>query len=322
MPFGLAFAVGWSRSRALKSLICAAALPAALLGAGAQSSSSVGIDTQLLLRDLQVLSSDDMQGRLIGSPGGIKARGYIVERFKALGLDPFSGSYVQPFALQHGANVVGRIRGLRQPAMYIVVSAHYDHVGVRGGQIYNGADDNASGTAALMALAAEFKQHPPEHSIIFAAFDGEEEGLVGSHAFVQHPPVELSAIAINVNLDMIGRDPKGNLFAVGTFLNPFLKPYVDRVASTAPVHLLIGHDNPAQKGVEDWTKDSDHWSFQQAKIPAIYLGDEDFAQHHEPTDDYETITTEFFVGATKTALALVKEFDRNLDEINRARSAR
>jgi len=312
--------------------MCAAAIPAAVLAGSAQSTFSAGIDTQLLLRDLQVLSSDDMQGRLIGSPGGIKARGYIVERFKAIGLDPFSGSYLQPVVLtldgrggrgeQHGANVVGRIRGLPQPALHIVVSAHYDHVGVRGGQIYNGADDNASGTAALMALAADFKQRPPAHSIIFAAFDGEEEGLVGSREFVQPPPVELAAIAVNVNLDMIGRDPKGNLFAVGTFLNPFLKPYVDRVARTAPVHLVVGHDNPAQKGVEDWTKDSDHWSFQQAKIPAIYLGDEDFAQHHEPTDDYETITPEFFVGATKTALALVRELDRNLDDIIRARSAR
>jgi uncharacterized protein with GYD domain len=278
------------------------------------------IDSAQLLHDLQVLSSDDMQGRQVDTPGGARARAYVIERFKAAGIKPFGASYEQPFTFagrdaaagdRHGVNVIGHIDGTRQPARYIVVSAHYDHIGVRNGQVFNGADDNASGTAALFALGKYFSTHPPQHSLIFAAFDGEESGLRGSQAFVKQPPVDLSAIMVDVNMDMIGRDPNDKLFAVGTRLNPLLKPYLERVAAAAPVKLLFGHEDPSEK--EDWTKDSDHWSFQQAKIPAIYLGDEDFDQHHKATDDYETITYTFFIGATETALAVVKEFDANLE---------
>jgi len=287
------------------------------------------VDSAALLHDLQVLSADDMQGRQVDTPGGAKARAYVGERLTASGVQPFGDSLEAPFTFtggqggasgpRRGVNLIGRIDGTRQPPSFIVVSAHYDHIGIRNGVIFNGADDNASGTAALIAVAKYFSAHRPAHSIIVAAFDGEEAGLRGSRAFVQAPPVDAASIVVNVNLDMIGRDPDDKLFAVGTFLNPFLKPYLGRVAASAPVKLLLGHDDPNQKGVEDWTRDSDHWSFQQAKIPAIYLGDEDFDQHHKSTDDYETITYRFFVGATETAIAVVREFDANLDAIAQKR---
>jgi Zn-dependent M28 family amino/carboxypeptidase len=310
-------------------LVCAVAIAVWLVPAAAQSPrQSTVIDSAALLRDLQALSADDMQGRQVDTPGGAKARQYVLERFKAAGVKAFGDSYAAAFtfsagrgdsATRHGVNVIGRIDGTSQPGRYIVVSAHYDHIGVRNGQVFNGADDNASGTAALFALAKYFSTHPPQHSLIFAAFDGEEAGLRGSLAFVQRPPVELASIAIDVNMDMIGRDPADKLFAVGTFLNPLLRPYLEHVAAAAPVKLLLGHDDPDQKGVEDWTRDSDHWAFQQAAIPAVYLGDEDFEQHHKATDDYETMTYNFFIGAAETALLVVKEFDANLDVIARRR---
>jgi Zn-dependent M28 family amino/carboxypeptidase len=304
---------------------------AASLGLSAMqgSRSSAVIDRTALLRDLRVLSADGMQGRQIDTAGGARARDYVLGRLKASGLRPFGRAYTAPFtftaargespAAGRGVNVIGHIDGTLQPARYIVVSAHYDHIGVKNGQVFNGADDNASGTAALIALVAYFSAHPPQHSLIFAAFDGEEAGLRGSRAFVSNPPVDRSSIVVDVNMDMIGRDAAGRLFAVGTFLNPFLKPYLQRVADAAPVKLLFGHDDPGRRDVEDWTKDSDHWSFQQAGIPAIYLGDEDFAQHHKATDDYETMTYDFFVGAAETTLAVVREFDANLDAIARQR---
>ncbi len=114
---------------------------------------------------------------------------------------------------------------------------------------------------------------------------------------------------------MIGRDPNDKLFVVGTYLNPFLTPYIEHVAASAPVHLLIGHDHPKDPKVEDWTTDSDHWSFQQAGIPAIYLGDEDFAQHHQPTDDYATMTFDFYAKAVETSLSVIEEFDAHLEAI-------
>jgi Zn-dependent M28 family amino/carboxypeptidase len=299
------------------------------LGAGQASQGSGLLDGAALLRDLQVLSSDAMQGRQVDTPGGSNARRYLVVRFKASGLEAFGGSYETPFTFaadgrrgavtHHGVNVVGRVEGRRPSGPVIVVSAHYDHLGVRNGEIFNGADDNASGTAALLALAAYFHSHPPTHSLIFAAFDGEEAGLRGSRAFVANPPVARELIAIDVNMDMIGRDPNSRLFAVGTFLKPFLKPYLERVAATAPVSLLLGHDDPGQREVEDWTRDSDHWAFLEAGIPAVYLGDEDFDQHHKPTDDFETITPRFFVGAAETCLAVVQVFDANLEAVAAAR---
>jgi Zn-dependent M28 family amino/carboxypeptidase len=312
----------------VRALVVAIGVAGCALGLGAQNGRPGAlIDGPTLLKDLQALSSDQMQGRQVGTAGGARARDYVVARFRASGVAAFGGSYEAAFTFgasradvaseRHGVNVVGHIDGRLRPARYIVVSAHYDHLGVRNGQVYHGADDNASGTAALFAIAGYFRAHQPEHSLIFAAFDGEESGLQGSKAFVRQPPVDLSAIVTDVNLDMIGRDPDDKLFVVGTRLNPFLRPYLEDVAARAPVKLLFGHDDPTERGVEDWTRDSDHWSFQQAGVPAVYLGDEDFDQHHTPTDVYETMTYDFYIGATETSLAVVQKFDASLDDIAR-----
>ena len=284
---------------------------------------SAVIDAPAMLADLKALSADDMEGRRIGTPGGARARALIEARFKAAGLLPFGTAYRHPFtapagrgstAAVEGSNVIGHLDGSRTPKRYIVLTAHYDHVGVRNGQVFNGADDNASGTAALFAVAAYFRAHPLTHSIIVAAFDGEESGLLGAQAFVKSPPVDRGALAINVNLDMIGRDPANTLYVVGVTRQPWLRPYVERVAARAPVKLLMGHDKPGS-GQDDWTMDSDHWAFLQAGIPAIYLGVEDEKQHHQPTDDYETMTYGFYVGAVETAIQLIKELDVNLDRL-------
>jgi Zn-dependent M28 family amino/carboxypeptidase len=289
------------------------------------------IDSQQLLTDLRLLSADDMQGRQVDTPSGEKARAYVIERFKASGIAPFGEAYTQPFTFtqgrgatpteRHGVNVAGHIDGSRQPRHYILVTAHYDHIGVRNGQVFNGADDNASGTAALFAIGKYFAAHRPANSLLFVAFDGEESGLQGSRAFVRQPPVDAASLSIDLNADMIGRDPDDKLYVVGTFLQPLLKPYIEHVAAKAPVKLLIGHDDPAQRNVEDWTRDSDHYSFIQAKIPALYFGVEDFDQHHKATDDYETITYAFYVRAVETLVQVVQEFDANLDALIKQRAA-
>jgi Zn-dependent M28 family amino/carboxypeptidase len=287
------------------------------------------LDSQQLLRDLQTLSADDMQGRQVGTPGGAKARAYVLQRFKESGIQPFGGEFTQPFAFsggragnqaeRQGVNVVGRIDGKQPARRYIVVSAHYDHIGVRDGQVFNGADDNASGTAALFAIGKYFNEHRPANSLIVAAFDGEESGTRGSRAFVTAPPVAITSIAVNVNLDMIGRDPEDKLYAVGTYPYPFLKPYLERVAAAAPVKLLFGHDDPRRRDVEDWTRDSDHVAFHEVKIPFVYLGVEDFGQHHKATDDYETMSHDFYVRAVETAIRVIQEFDAHLDEIGKGK---
>jgi hypothetical protein len=290
------------------------------LAAARAAPSSMMFDAQVLLNDLKILSADDMQGRRVDTPGGEKARQFIVERFKASGIVPVGDSYLEPFTYApgvHGVNVVGLIPGNRVPQRYVIVSAHYDHLGVRNGAVFNGADDNASGAASLFTIGAYFKTHRPENSLLLVAFDAEEPGLKGSQAFVAGPPVDKSAIVADINIDMIGREANDRLFVVGVRRNPFLKPVIDAVAAKAPLKLITGHDDPSQKDIEDWSNDSDHASFQRAGIPAIYLGVEDYAHHHRPTDKYETISFDFYVRAVETSILVIDAFDKNLDTIAR-----
>jgi len=118
-------------------------------------------------------------------------------------------------------------------------------------------------------------------------------------------------------MDMIGRDPKDLLYVVGTRQQTFLKPMIERIAAKAPVTLVMGHDDPTEK--ENWTTDSDHAAFCQAKIPCLYFGVEDFDQHHRATDDFATMTHGFYVRAVETMLRAVEEFDKSLDEVEKAR---
>lgn len=274
------------------------------------------INASALLRDIQTLSADDMEGRGIGTPGGAKAREYVAKRFKESGIVPFKNDYLQPFEFTNranakisGVNVVGYIEGVKFKDKYIVVSAHYDHVGIQKGEIYNGADDDASGTSALFAIAEYFKKNKPQHLIIFAAFDGEESGLRGARAFVAAPPVAKESIVMNVNMDMVSRNDKNELYASGTYHNPQFKPTLEAIAKTSKIKLLLGHDRPEQKR-DDWTNQSDQGAFHAAKIPFIYFGVEDHPDYHKPTDDFANIQPEFYVRAVETILEATKAFDK------------
>ncbi len=293
--------------------------------------SSQLIDTTRLLADLRTLSSDQMAGRAMGTAGGARARAHLVERFRAVGLQAFPGGFEQPFVglppgagraeRPGGVNVVGYVPGIRAPSRYLVISAHYDHVGTRDGQVFNGANDNASGAAALAVMAEHFVRHRPETTMIFVAFDGEEVGMLGSRAFVRAPPVPRDALLLNVNADMIGRDASETLYVSGVALYPYFKPFVSRVAASAPVRLMMGYDAPGAPGKDNWTLQSDQWAFIEAGIPALYLGVEDYKDVHRPDDDYESMMPTFYVGAVETVIALLREFDTGADEIAASRRA-
>ncbi|HVK96283.1 MAG TPA: M28 family peptidase, partial [Flavisolibacter sp.] len=205
-------------------------------------------NAEQLIKDLQFLSSNELKGRLPGTPEMETARAYILNRFRQVGVDSFSTGIQQPFTFKirsdgsatTGVNIFGVIKGRKRPKDYIVVTAHYDHLGVLSGNIYNGANDNASGTAALFAIASYFKKNPPDHSIIIVALDAEEQGLQGAKKFVADPPVSLTQVLLNVNSDMIGRDVNNNLYAVGTYHYPYLKTYLDKVKSEGSINLLYG----------------------------------------------------------------------------------
>ncbi|WP_276497303.1 M28 family peptidase [Pontibacter litorisediminis] len=276
-------------------------------------------DAALLLRDVKVLSADSMQGRLSGTDGSHMAQEYILKRFEQLGLKPFNGSYKQHFSInskraqvEKATNLVGYIPGKSDKT--IVVTAHYDHVGQRDGDIYNGADDNASGVGALLAAAAHFTKHPPKHTLVFAALDGEELGLQGAKAFLDNPPLPLQHILLNVNMDMLSINQRGELYASGTYHYPQLKPYLQKVKPRKNARLLLGHDRP-EEGQNDWTRQSDHYRFHERGIPYVYFGVEDHPHYHKPTDDYKNINHTFYPDAAALVIDFLELMDTHLERL-------
>lgn len=276
-----------------------------------------------LFEDVRILAADDMEGRLVGSPGSASARAYLLERMRTIGLEPVSTTFEQPFEAQHdgatlnGVNLIGRIRGSGTSDRVLLIGAHYDHFGVRDGKVLNGADDNASGVAVLLSIAQAFARERPAHDVIFALWDAEEQGLYGAKAFVAAPSVPLSRIALNLNLDMMSRSDRNELWLAGAHHYPFLRARFERLVAHAPVTLRLGHDGPPWQGVDDWTDGSDHAIFHRKGIPFAYFGVEDYADYHQPTDDFAAIPKDFFARSAATAVSAARLFDRELDAIAR-----
>jgi hypothetical protein len=282
-------------------------------------------DSAQLMTDLSVLAADSMEGRATGTPGGARARRYLQARVAAIGLDTLRTGALQRFPPPEGAtgeaaNVLGFIAGRARPGRVILITAHYDHLGVRNGQVYNGADDNASGTAALLAIATWFRRHPPASTMMFVALDGEEEGLLGASAFLKARAVNPDSILIDVNLDMVSRSEKGELFAVGPKRYPGLATYLARTACTAPVALMLGHDQ-GWSSSEDWTSQSDQGVFHAIGIPFVYFGVEDHPDYHQPTDDVPRIDPAFFVGSSRAITLFVALLDADPAAAEGARAA-
>ena len=281
------------------------------------------VDSERLMNAVATLADPKLEGRAAGSPGGLAARAWVLERFKAAGLHPISGSYVFPFTFTRmtmngrvngeGANVLGMCVGTDPKLPFFVVSAHYDHLGVRNGEIYPGADDDASGVAVILELAHFCQKTPFRRSIVFAAFDAEEAGLQGARVFLDQGPVPKERIGLDLNLDMVSRSDKREIFIAGTYHTPDLKPPLEEVAKRAPITVLFGHDKPKALagGVDDWTNQSDHGPFHAAKIPFVYFGVEDHADYHKPTDTADKINRGFFVDVAETILDALIALDRS-----------
>jgi hypothetical protein len=290
------------------------------------------VDRDRLMADVTRLSSSHMEGRRTGSPGGLEARAWIAGEFRAMGVQPAGDDgYLQRFTFTHfsikrlflpgpaetrytdAANVLARIDGSLAGAKPIVISAHYDHLGSVGQDIFHGADDNASGVAVLLALARHLRTSPLRHPTIVAAFDAEELGVEGAQAFLQSRPEARTAL-LNVNLDMVSRSDRNEIFASGTHHYPQFKPLLQDVQTRARVKVLFGHDRPIYRsgGVEDWTRSSDHAVFHAAGIPFVYFGVEDHPDYHAPSDTADKIDREFFGNVADMIADAVRTFDARL----------
>jgi Zn-dependent M28 family amino/carboxypeptidase len=273
-------------------------------------------DEEALLKHVESLSSDAFEGRRTGTKGASKARKYIINQFHSLKIKPLSKSFQQPFSFINkrkqydGVNVLGFVKGSICPKKYIIISAHYDHEGVKNGKVYNGADDNASGISALFAFAEYFKKYPPKHSVVLAAFDAEELGLQGSKYYINNPIVPLKDIIINLNMDMISRSNKKELYVAGTSVNKTLKHIITDSKHSNKIRLKRGHDG--YDNLDNWMYASDHANFHKKEIPFLYFGVEDHKDYHEPTDDYENIHPEFYTEAVKTIISVFKKVDASM----------
>lgn len=186
-------------------------------------------------------------------------------------------------------NVIGMVRGTEKPDEYVVVGAHFDHLGMgdenslhttREPIIHPGADDNASGSAGVMELARRFAQQPAKRSIIFMCFSGEEKGLIGSKFFTMNPTVPLANVVTMINMDMIGRlkDNKLNIQGVGT--SPGWPALIERMKGDLPLVITTTADGFGP---------SDHSSFTGKNIPVLFFFTNLHSDYHRPTDTYDKI---------------------------------
>ncbi len=273
--------------------------------------------------DVQTLAADDMAGRAPGTPGSQLAQAYIASRFLQLNLAPMTARFQQDFsqpilwsAPLQGTNLVGMRRGCVFPSKYMIITAHYDHLPVQGNKIFNGADDNASGVAGLLYLAAQSAVQCPAYTQVFVATDAEERGLFGAKWFWQQWPHK-SQVVMNLNLDMISRgEHDATLYLAGSAQFPKLRQIAAKVsAEHSRIRLVLGRDRRVTRtmGADtiDWANASDHAIFRRAGIAYGYFGVDTHPQYHTPDDDWQRINPEFF----QQVLLMIADTWRQLDAL-------
>jgi Zn-dependent M28 family amino/carboxypeptidase len=273
------------------------------------------VDSVRLLSELSILAHDSMEGRSPGTPGSLRARAFLERAMASSGTEPVQGSFRHVFEWQRGRgeNIVGLVPGAETIDTVIVITAHYDHLGIRDGQVFNGADDNASGSVALLEIARRLAASPLRHTALIALVDAEEVGSRGARAILNDELVPLENIVLNVNLDMVSRTG-GLLWAAGAYHTPALRPVLSRVAADADEALVLrqGHDRPGAPEGDDWTHSSDHSAFHSMGIPFVYFGVEDHEDYHRSTDDVERVNPGQYVIAVRTILRAIRALDAAL----------
>jgi len=271
------------------------------------------ISKENLIKQLTVLASDEMEGRKTGEAGQKMAAEYIRAYYKKIGIEPAKGTddYYQTVPseamrkmfspkLNDSENVVAFIEGSEFPDEYIVISAHYDHVGMANGEIYNGADDDASGTTAVMEIARLFQKaklegNEPKRSLVFLHCTGEEYGLHGSRFYTKNPLYPLNNTICNLNIDMIGRTDnkhaksKNYLYLVGADrLSQELHDLSEKT-NEKYTQLILDYEFNEDNHPEQIYYRSDHYNFAVKNIPVIFYYSGEHPDYHKPTDTVDKI---------------------------------
>ena len=285
------------------------------------------ISQEDLKTNLTIIASDKMQGRETGSEGQKMAGNYLIEEYKKAGISFPEGAkdYYQkvPAAylnlkrnegLQDSENIWAFIEGSEHPEEIIVVSAHYDHIGIKNGEIYNGADDDGSGTVALLEIAKAFQKaknegHGPKRSILILHVTGEEHGLHGSRYYSENPLFPLNNTVADVNIDMIGRrdenhkDSNNYIYLIGSdYLSTDLYNICENVNSKF-INLNIDYKFNDRADKNRFYYRSDHYNFAKNGIPSVFLFNGVHADYHKQSDEVDKI--EFDALTKRTQLAFI-----------------
>ena len=260
-----------------------------------------------ITQDITTLSSTEFQGRKTTTEGARLTQEYLIKRFTEMGLQPWQPNFAVPFSFQHSSN------------RWRVITAHYDHLGQTASKMYPGADDNASGIAGMMAIAAQWQENPPldDVNLMIVATDAEEPGLYGSYALVtllqQYPQMD---IELSVNLDMIGHpDRRRAIYMEGQknlpdfeSIKPLLMQQTQLCIRTHHTNLLSGRMKKS-----DWLRASDHYPFHKAGYSWVYFGVPPHAQYHTADDTIATLDIDFIVAVAETEYQML-----SIDKLTKA----
>ena len=268
-----------------------------------------------LSEHLYTYASDEFEGRDTGAPGQKKAVEYIRNYYKSIGIEPgdLEGDYFQEMTLTmrgrrgqkpktvETENVIAIIRGSEKPDEYVVITAHLDHVGITDGEIYNGADDDGSGTVALLEIAEAFKKAAdkgkgPKRSIVFLHVTGEEKGLLGSAYYADNPVYPLANTVVNLNVDMIGRiDPtrreknRDYIYLIGSDHDSVDLHNLSEQTNAESVNMTLDYRFNDKNDPNRFYYRSDHYNFAKNGIPIIFYFTGTHADYHQPSDTPDKI---------------------------------
>ncbi|OIQ16968.1 MAG: peptidase M28 [Flavobacterium sp. MedPE-SWcel] len=280
---------------------------------------------------LYIVASDEMEGRNTGEPGQKKAGEYIINQYKKnnipfpTGADNFyqkvpSEFMARPFSpkLNDSENIWAFIEGSEKPEEILVISAHYDHVGMKNGEVYNGADDDGSGTVALLEIAQAFMAakkdgYGPKRSILFLHVTGEEHGLHGSRYYSENPLFPMDNTIADLNIDMIGRrdfnheDNDNYIYVIGSDRLSTDLHNINEAANKKYTNLELDYTFNDRNDPNQFYYRSDHYNFASKGVPIIFYFNGVHADYHKATDTPDKI--EYDLMAKRTQLAFTTAWE-------------
>jgi Zn-dependent M28 family amino/carboxypeptidase len=280
-----------------------------------------------LKEQLYVYAGDEMEGRMTGTPGQRKAVEFLKGKYQEMNVPGGAGNgeYLQAIPEEFfgkrkitSENVLAFIEGSEKPDEILVISAHLDHIGTRNGEVYNGADDDGSGTIALVEIAEAFQEakndgHGPKRSILFLHVTAEEIGLQGSQYYSENPVYPLANTIADLNVDMIGRiDPKREkksnyVYLIGSDMLSQDLHDISEKANKNSVNLDLDYTYNGKDDPNRFYYRSDHYNFAKNNVPVIFYFNGTHADYHKASDTPDKIEYDLYTQRAQLIFATAWE---------------